>query len=156
MTDSGTPEVEFVYRLTGAGWGEALLTIGAHSAQLSASYLDDALGDLLAAATLLPCAESTIRVSWAEEPGEFRWVLDRSGDQLAVRILWFDDLWGSKPDEQGRPVIAVACSLVGFQRGIAAGARAVLDEWGEDGYRERWIEHDFPTALLRELEAAIS
>lgn len=83
----GRPEVEFTYRLTGAGWSEALLTIGAASTRLSASYLDDALGDLIAAAVLAPGAESTIRVSWAEEPGEFRWVLDSSGDQLAVRIL---------------------------------------------------------------------
>lgn len=83
----GRPEVGFTYRLTGEGWSEARLTIGAASTPLSASYLDDALGDLVAAAVLLPGAESTIRLSWAEEPGEFRWVLDRSGDQLAVRVL---------------------------------------------------------------------
>ncbi|MCK5927081.1 MAG: hypothetical protein KAG80_02690 [Nocardioides sp.] len=144
------PEVEFTYRLTGAGWSEARLTIGAASTPLSASYL----GDLVAAAVLLPGAESTIRVSWAEEPGEFRWVLDRSGDQLAVRVLWFDSLWGPDPDEKGKVLLDATCSLVAFQRAIACGARAVLDEWGEAGYRAKWIDHDFPTATLVELESA--
>jgi len=147
-------DVQFVYRLTGAGWSEATMTIGGASTPLSASYLDDALGDLVAAAVLLPSAESTIRVSWAEEPGEFRWVLDRTGDQLAVRILWFDALWGSDPDEKGKALLNATCSLVAFQRAIASGARAVLDEWGEAGYREKWIDHDFPTATLVELESA--
>lgn len=145
-------DVQFVYRLTGAGWSEARLTIGAGSTALSASYLDDALGDLVAAAVALAEAASTIRVSWAEEPGEFRWVLDRSGDRLAVRVLWFDALWGSDPDENGTVLLDATCSLVAFQRAIASGARAVLDEWGEDGYRAKWIEHDFPTARLVELE----
>lgn len=156
MTDSGTPEVKFVYRLTGAGWSEAVLTIGSASSQLSASYLGDALGDLVAAAALLPRAESTIRVSWDEEPGEFRWVLDRTDDQLTVRILWFDELWGSKPDEKGKLLLAVTCSLVAFQRAIAAAAHAVLNEWGGDGYREQWIEHEFPMEALRRLEGAFS
>ena len=149
------PGVAFTYRLTGAGWSEARLTIGAASTPLSASYLDDALGDLVAAAVLLSGAESTIRVSWAEEPGEFRWVLDRSGDQLAVRILWFDALWGTDPDEKGEVLLEGRCSLVAFQRAVAAGARAVLDEWGEVGYRAKWIDHDFPTATLVELESAL-
>lgn len=69
----GTPEVRFIYRLTGAGWSNSLLTIDPDSTQLTTSYLSDALGDLVAATTLLPRAESTIRVSWDEEPGEFRW-----------------------------------------------------------------------------------
>lgn len=151
----GRPEVKFTYRLTGAGWSEASLTIGAASTPLSASCLDDALGDLVAAAVLLPDAESTIRVSWAEEPGEFRWVLDRSGDRLAVRVLWFDSLWGPDPDEKGNVLLDATCSLVAFQRAIASGARAVLNEWGEAGYRAKWIDHDFPTATLLKLEGAL-
>lgn len=95
-------DVQFVYRLTGTGWSEATMTIGDASTPMSASYLDDALGDLVAAAVLLPGAESTVRVSWAEEPGEFRWVLDRSGDQVAVRILWFEALWDRTPTRRAR------------------------------------------------------
>lgn len=148
-------DVHFVYRLTGTGWSKATMTIGGASTPLSASYLDDALGDLVAAAVLLPSAESTIRVSWAEEPGEYRWLLDRAGEHLAVKVLWFNELWGSDPDEKGKVLLDATCSLIAFQRAIASGARAVLDEWGEAGYRAKWIDHDFPTATLFELEGSI-
>ena len=120
-------EVEFVYRLTGTGWSEARLTIGAASTPLTASYLDDALGEVVVAALLLPESESALRISW-----------------------------GSDPDEAGRVLMEATCSVVGFRRAIAAGARAVLDEWGEAGYREKWVDHDFPTAELLELERALA
>lgn len=155
MAEADASDVEFVYRLTGAGWSEARLTVGAASTPLSASYLDDALGDLVRATAALHQAQSTVRVSWAEEPGEFRWVLDRSGDQLSIRVLWFDSLWGPDPDEKGKLLLHATCLLTAFQRAIAFGARAVLDEWGEAGYRAKWIEHDFPADALGELERSL-
>jgi hypothetical protein len=57
--------VEFEYRLTGAGWSKARFSIGASPVQLSASYLDDALGDLVDAVAKLGDSTSTVRVSWA-------------------------------------------------------------------------------------------
>lgn len=148
-------EVEFEYRLTGVGWSEASLKIHAVSTTLTASYLDDPLGDLIAAVAALPRATSTVRASWAEEPGEFRWVLDRRGDELSVRVLWFDDLRGRAADGDGALRLEATCSVTAFCRAIAAGARAVLEEWGEAGYRKRWREHDFPVALLADLERAL-
>jgi len=124
MAEVDVAEVEFVFQLTGAGWSEARLTIRAASTPLSASYLDDALGDLVRATAALTQAQSTVRVSWAEEPGEFRWVLDRSGDELSVRVLWFDSLWGPDPDEKGKVLLKATCSLTAFQGAIASGARA--------------------------------
>lgn len=155
MAEAGASDVEFIYRLTGAGWSEARLTIGAASTPLSASYLDDALGDLVTATAGLSHALSAVRVSWAEEPGEFRWVLERSGDELSVRVLWFDSLWGPDPDEKGRVLLKATCSLRAFQVAIASGARAVLEEWGEAGYRARWIDHDFPVSALDQLESVL-
>lgn len=150
------PHVAITYRLTGTGWSEARLAIGHASVTLTASYLDDALGDLVRGAVALGQAESTVRVSWAEEPGEFRWVLDRVGDDVAVRVLWFDSLWGGEPDEKGRVLLDERCSLDDFRRAVAHGARAVLAEWGEEGYRNKWAEHEFPTAALTRLEASLS
>lgn len=109
------------------------------------------LGDLLRATAVLDRARSTVRVSWADEPGEFRWVLDRSGDNLTVRVLWFGSLWGRHPDESGEVLLDASTSVGAFRRAIAAGARAVLDECGEDGYRAKWARHGFPTSALREL-----
>ncbi len=39
--------VEFEYRLVGTGWSEARFAVGGPSVSVTASYLEDALGDLL-------------------------------------------------------------------------------------------------------------
>ena len=41
--------MDFTYCLVGAGWAEATLSDGPSSATLTASYLGDALGELLEA-----------------------------------------------------------------------------------------------------------
>lgn len=145
--------VVFTYQLTGTGWSKARFKVGRRAVRLSASYLDDALGDLVRAVADLQAGEVKAKVSWAEEPGEFRWVFERSGENVMVRILEFDDLWTGKPDAEGRVLIAVQCRFDALRGAIAWGARAVLNEWGEAGYRSRWVEHDFPTGALAQLEA---
>jgi len=35
---------------------------------------------------------------------------------------------------------------------VTSGARALLDEHGEEGYLKQWDQHPFPTALLKRLE----
>lgn len=98
------------------------------------------------ATAVLHRAQSTVRVSWAEEPGEFRWVLDRSGDDLSVQVLSFDSLWGPDPDEKGKVLLPSICFLTAFQPRDCVRRRAVLDGWGEAEYRAKWIEHYFPAA----------
>jgi hypothetical protein len=44
-----TDEIDFEFRLFGVGWGEGRLVIGDSSVIVVASYLSDALGDLLSA-----------------------------------------------------------------------------------------------------------
>ena len=144
--------VAFSYALTGTGWSAAELTVGQTVRDVSASYLSDALGDLLGALVQLTEADGEARVSWEEEPGEFRWILTRTGDDLAIRLLWFDDLYPPQPDEQGLVGIDDTCAFTAFVQAVAGAARAVLGEHGEDGYLERWVEHPFPTAHLHALE----
>ncbi|GAA1509463.1 hypothetical protein [Nocardioides humi] len=147
--------VEFEYRLTGIGWSEARLAIGPVVASLTASDLDDALGDLVRATLALARGAAEVRVSWAEEPGEFRWVLQARGAQVDVRVLWFDSDWNRLPDERGKVRLTATCDLRSFCQAIAAGTQAVLDQHGEVGYGKKWVLHDFPTEALRELQTAL-
>jgi hypothetical protein len=147
-------DVQFKYRLRGHGWSEGRLQVGPASVELTASYLDDALGDLVRGALALARGATEVRFAWAEEPGEFRWVLVRLGRSLSVRVLWFEDgPWSSVPDERGRELLAAACDPKAFWTAIANGARAVRDEMGTDGYKQRWVAHDFPSEQLDELLA---
>jgi hypothetical protein len=93
------------YDLTGTGGSECFVEIGDQQAHLTASYLSDALGDLLHAVVALLRGGKEAGASFAEEPGEYRWRLRRRGsDQVSIRILWFEELW-SQPDEKGKAVL---------------------------------------------------
>jgi hypothetical protein len=147
-------DAQFDYQLTELGWAKARLRVGIASVELSASYLDDALGDLVRGALALALGAGEVRFAWAEEPGEFRWVLVRLGPSLSVRVLWFDDgPWNFQPDERGTELLAATCDPETFWSAIAYGARVVRDELGTDGYRQHWGAHDFPSEPLDELLA---
>ena len=146
--------VEFDYRLVGTGWSEARFAVGSQWVSLTASYLDDALGDLLLATRLLVEGDTAARASWAEEPGEYRWLLDRDGEGMRVRILEFPELWSDAPDGDGDVLLDATCDFRAFVAALTLGARQVLNAHGEEGYHERWLDHPFPTEHLQALEAA--
>ncbi|NIK55714.1 hypothetical protein [Kribbella shirazensis] len=147
-------DVQFEYRVRGKGWGEGRLQVGPTSVELTASYLDDALGDLVRGALALARGAAEVRFAWAEEPGEFRWILTRLGESLSVRVLWFDDgPWSSQADEHGSQLLAASCDPMTFCMAVADGARAVRDDMGTEEYKRRWAAHDFPNEHLDELLA---
>jgi hypothetical protein len=149
-------QVAFDYRLVPniVGWSESHLLIGAASARLTASDIGDALGDIVRAALALARGVDEVRVVWANEPGEYRWVLTRSRQVLSVRLLWFDDgPWSRKPDDRGREVLAATCEVQMFCAAVAQGAARVRGEHGVAGYRKHWDFSDFPSQDLDALLA---
>ena len=151
-------EVRFVYRLTGHGWAEADFHIGGQAARLTASYIGDALGDLLRGTLALARGAEQVEVSWAEEPGEFRWRLSARDDaSLDVRILRLgrraEETPPGMPLDPGHEVLAGRCDSHDFFTAITKGATDILNEYGLDGYRERWDQFDFPSETLTDLSA---
>ena len=65
--------VSFEYRLTGRGCSECIVEIDDKSASLTASYLSDALADLLDAVVSIVQGNDEVTVSFMEEPGEYQW-----------------------------------------------------------------------------------
>jgi hypothetical protein len=140
--------VEFSYRLTGTGWAEARIADDSAWVTLTASYLEDALGVLLEAVGVLLEGAVTARCSWEEEPGEYRWIFDRSDTEVDLRVLAFGDVYSRDPDEKGVLVFRTLQPLAVLSTAIADGAQSVLDEYGEEEYLRRWVDHPFPTAHL--------
>jgi len=134
----------FSYHLTGVGWSEAHLTLSEGTIEMRASYLSDALGDLLDALIRLRYGARRAEVSWDEEPGEFRWLLVRHGPGVVVRVLWFED----EADEVGVERLRGRTELDRLIDAVTSSAHGVLEEHGEQGYLEQWIEHPFPTFRL--------
>src|SRR5688572_2425647 len=124
------------YNLTGAGGAECFVELGDQTAHVTASYLSDALGDLLRAVVTVLSGGLESTASFAEEPGEYRWrFLRTSDDVLAVRILWFKESRTDWPDERGEVVMDSQCRLRTFAGAVLSASQRVLQEHGVDGYR---------------------
>jgi hypothetical protein len=91
------------YNLTGSGWAECIVEIDDRHAHITASYLSDALADLLDAVESVVRGIEDATALFIEEPGEYRWRFRRiSPDRLWVRIIEFDESWKHRPDAEGK------------------------------------------------------
>ena len=145
------------YRLTGRGWSECEVHIGERSFVASASYLSDALGDLCRAFVALVEGAPRVTARFAEEPGEYRWVIERSDHERArVQIYSFNETFDRRPDSDGRLEFEGECRLRTIAGSLLSELQRLLVEHGEAGYRERWVNHDFPTEQMNALRSALS
>ncbi len=72
-------------------------------------------------------------------------------NEIELEILSFEELEGDRPDAEGTSLFKTRCLPELFARSVLDAAERVLQEHGEAGYREKWIEHPFPVAQLGEL-----
>ena len=141
------------FKLTGTGWAECTVKDEHSECTVSASYLGDALGDLVLAACAALRFLDRIGFCFEEEPGEYRWVITGARlNEIELRIYEFRESWASKPDDQGALVFSTKCLALNFAEAVHATASKLLAELGEAGYLEQWCEHPFPILPLRELE----
>lgn len=144
------------YRLTGHGWSECTLTSGEQCCQISASYLSDALGNLVRAAVALLSGFSALSFSFEEEPGEYRWVVRSPRfNEIDLVILGFDDLYSGRPDHEGKELFRVRCVPETFAFAVYEAASLVLREEGEAAYAGKWGGHPFPERQLAELRGLL-
>ncbi|TFZ07651.1 hypothetical protein [Ramlibacter humi] len=140
------------YRLTGTGWSECVISCDEKSCVTTASYLSDALGNLVRAAVAVLSGFSALIFSFEEEPGEYRWVIRSARlNEIDVAVLEFPDLYGGRPDHEGKELLRIRCIPEDFAQAVYEAAARVLGEEGETGYAEKWSEHEFPTHQLVEL-----
>lgn len=146
--------MQFSYTLTGKGWGKAVIS-DEYSVEIGASYLTDVLAVLLDAVLSLLDGSTTASCSWETEPGEWRWLFTMQNGDVYVRILGFDDFYKHRPESEGQLKFETHDSLDSLADAIASGCAAVLEEYGESGFKELWIEHDFPKEKLRLIQSRL-
>lgn len=123
------------------------------SAQFWPSPLSDPLRDLVRATVSLLRGAEQARVSWQDEPGEWRWLLSREADRLSIRILRFRQTFSREPDERGVPVFETACRLADFAGQVKSQLQQLLDHSDPADFLQQW-RRPFPLAdydALREL-----
>ncbi len=157
MADSvHAPKVSFTYTLRGAGWARGELVIGDTSINILASYLTDALGDLVRAAAALSQGAIAVAVPWVEEPGSNEWSFEQTASAVRVRVNHHESLTPRRDTDSGEPRFDASCSTRDLCLAIADGAQRVLDELDLDGYRARWKPHPFPTEPLAALKSLLT
>lgn len=140
------------YILTGSGWADAHIEIGSEAVSVSASYLSDALGDLARGAVAITRGAPEVRISFEEEPGEYRWILKKKdAEHYLLTILEF--LRGNQPDEDGSPLIERLVPRMDFSMMVLQTLEDVRHKYGEEGYKDLWVRYDFPAAELAALHA---
>jgi hypothetical protein len=146
--------LRFQYELTGAGWSSATLANDDSEVRLSASYLSDALGNLISTVAMVVEGVSSASCSWDEEPGEYRWHFVRQEDQIEIKILFFNELWAYRPDSEGAPVFAKKYSVDSVARAFLGGADNILASMSLAEYKAKWGEHDYPSHAVERLRSA--
>ena len=71
-------------------------------------------------------------------------MIRKESNRLIVRILEFPQLWGNRPDAEGTTVLEAECRLRTFAGAVLSASQSLFERYGEEGYRERWYEHEFP------------
>ena len=146
------------FKLTGAGWAECTIADGEKFCTITASYLSDAFGDLVLSAVTLLHWFNAVSFSFLEEPGEFRWTLTAKTDN-GVELAIVDPTYDRDSDEPlaegGNVLFQTIVTRQAFGNAVLTAGKNLLEEHGEAGYLEKWIEYPFPTERLNELARLI-
>jgi hypothetical protein len=128
---------------------------GSSSADVTVSYLHDSLRELAEAARALLRGADQGRIVFMGEPGEAQLLFRRRGDALSYEVRWFDDWnsWGMHPSENFKVILSGTTTVRRFIGEVRGQMEALIQEHGLEGYRKRWVEHEFPMDLLTELRA---
>ncbi|MEM6990090.1 MAG: hypothetical protein AAF721_06325 [Myxococcota bacterium] len=146
LRQSSRKPVSIGYYVVASGWGLCVLAAPGQATTVSCSYLEDALGDLVdLARAALDSGEG--RCSFVEEPGEYRWIFG----SLGLRVLWFPEQYGTRPDREGESLFEVACTCLELARAILRCASDVEQRYGRANYMSLWREHPFPGERLDKL-----
>ncbi|MGD1921495.1 MAG: hypothetical protein ACFCAD_22960 [Pleurocapsa sp.] len=145
------------YNLTGRGWAECILEIDDQKITVTASYLSDALADLLDAVVSIVRGANEARAKFQEEPGEYRWIFTRlPPDKLRICILWFSNTFiSTKLDIEGEKAFETECRIRTFAEAILSASQRVLEVNGIEGYQEKWVNYKFPIQLQAKLKKAL-
>lgn len=143
--------MSFAWRLAGHGWADCTVADEHAEAGATASYISAAPEELLTAVTRLIAGEQQARAQFEAEPGAYRWIFRREGNEVSVRLLQLPDSGGH--DEAGTELWSTRQATDTLARAIIRGFDQVAHACGESGYRDQWGS-PFPRTELEALRNA--
>jgi hypothetical protein len=151
--------LRFKYILNGSGWAEGFIEVNSQKCEFNPSYLTDALGDLLEGLVEVTFNTNhkqrhfnTVFFDWDEEPNGLEWMLAPLEDgKVSIKIKSFDDI-SSKDNEQGIYVLNSVCNLKDLTEEIIKEVDSLIKNHGVVGYKESWVNHEFPLGSFLKLK----
>lgn len=155
------PGIRFSYRVMGS-WAVANIADERHGCKMVPTYLSDALCNLVRAVNRI-FEIGQAYCSWADEPGEWLWSFERTGNQVHIRVRRFRQ-WnlGKARDENSetwrrdfdRVLFDATCDLVSLAKEIDRALKSLLLERNMEQYCLDW-HHPFPEMEVEQLRRYI-
>ncbi|MBD8036689.1 hypothetical protein H9635_08040 [Solibacillus sp. A46] len=152
--------LKFNYNITGVGWAICEIQTANGTFTFRASYISDALGDLLNALLSLNSDMNTesyadeTKFSWYQEPGLTEWHIKAfdiksNGENLHFKINQYID-----DTEKGAPetTSAFACNYDEFVYSVVESLDRLMQKFGLVGYQAIWVDADFPVVAYLKLK----
>jgi hypothetical protein len=122
------------------------------------SYVHDSLRDMASAAVAMCRGAREVTVVFMNEPGEHHVVFRRLEKDLVQIDVYRHEDWTSWGMDKGEPTLVLTgqTKLAHIRGQVLSVLQRILKEEGPDGYKRRWLEHDFPARELAELSQVTS
>jgi hypothetical protein len=151
--------MNFKYELTGKGWADGFIEINTSVAYFTSSYLTNSLKDLLSSLLCLipecvpfPLKNTTFEMY--EEPGGTVWSLEKkNNDEVLIRIVSYENM---SPKKDIRIEINEVCQISDLVKVIVDELGRLLKTHGVEGYKEKWVNHEFPLTEYQALKKYIT
>jgi len=149
--------MKFTYTLTGTGWSECSIEIDSQKCVFRPGYITDALGGLLQAlVNINPLYTENTYIKhgstlfWEEEPNGVYWDMRYvENGNMQLKIEYEDE---GNDEEELKTVLYTECSYDVFLNEVLQETEKLLKEYGIVGYKEMWVDHDFPLANFLKLK----
>lgn len=149
--------MRIIFDLNNHGWANGAVLLNDHKVcDYSVSYLQDALGNLAnATVNLINGSDKEIFLWWAE-PGEYFWTIESKKEIVNIHVKYYPD-WSADPEENGnyinnnesKVLLNIDLTLKEFVDSVFNCLNDVLEKYGVEEYKKRWVDDDFP---LKEYE----
>jgi hypothetical protein len=147
------------YNLDNHGWAELHMCFGRERVSMTVSYLHDTFAELITAANLLLKGAPDAKVIAMDEPGE-QLIHLHSNDalNLSIEVRWFKDWasWNMITEKEFEVVFQCRETILNFSTEVFNNATRILEKHGVEGYKEKWIENDFPIDEYKRLKSLLN
>jgi len=146
--------IQIEYKIDGAGWADGKIGNGKKQVKFAISYLHDSLKEL--AESAIEIREKDFKsVVFMDEPGEHVLILNRKAENLIdYELRWYKDWWSwNLIDESNFELVFIGQTTIPkYVNQVKNVLNGIFTELGPEGYRKKWVEHDFPTAEFEKLK----